>query len=381
MIGKDISYHVNYYFNNAGFDTHFSDVFLTLTGNNIRLEKITINTNGSLSDILIGESWESVGNMIPVSGVAIITDTNVHHIYGSRFPDYPLFSVKPGEISKTLEVIEFLAERLISSGIDRSGFILGIGGGVVCDIAGFLASIYLRGVRCAYVSSTLLSQVDASTGGKNGVNLGSTKNVLGSFKQPEFVICDPAMLHTLPEEEYSSGLAELIKTAVIGDEKLFELIENNQTGIMKREQELLGKLISMAVRFKARVVSEDEKESGLRRILNFGHTYGHAIELYKSQKHGFAVASGMEMAASFSLTRGFITKSDYERVTDLLKSFNLLRRHDIPDDHIGQLIKHDKKRSGSEIYFVFLEGIGKAFVEKIQLDEAIDFYMQKKPSN
>jgi 3-dehydroquinate synthase len=345
------------------------------------LEKITINTNGSVSEILIGAKWEYVNELLPQSGVAIITDNNVQRIYGSSFPDFPVLQVKAGEVSKKLEVIEFLAERLIESGIDRTGFILGIGGGVVCDIAGFLASIYMRGIRCAYVSSSLLSQVDASTGGKNGVNLGGTKNVLGCFRQPEFVICDPVMLQTLPIEDYFSGVAELIKTAIIGNEKLFELIEKNHGGILRRDPALLSMLISLAVNFKAAVVSEDEKESGLRRVLNFGHTYGHAIEMYKSFKHGYAVASGIEMAANFSRVRGFISDTEYERVTSLLKSFKLLRRHDIPDDQISQLIMHDKKKSGSDIYFVFMEGIGKALVEKIPLSEAVDFYQQSKPGN
>jgi 3-dehydroquinate synthase len=345
------------------------------------LEKIIINTNGSVSEILIGTKWESVNELLPETGVAIITDNNIQRIYGGRFPDFPVFTIKAGEASKNLEVIESLAERLIETGIDRTGFILGIGGGVVCDIAGFLASIYMRGIKCAYISTSLLSQVDASTGGKNGVNLGGTKNVLGCFRQPEFVICDPVMLQTLPEEEYFSGVAELIKTAIVGNKKLFEIIESNQEGILRRDTELLSMLISMAVNFKAAVVSEDEKESGLRRILNFGHTYGHAIEMYKSFRHGYAVASGMALAANFSLSRGYISEAEYNRVTTLLRSFKLLRRHDIPDDQISQLIMRDKKKSGNEIYFVFMTGIGKVDVEKIPISEAVDFYRQNKPGN
>jgi 3-dehydroquinate synthase len=345
------------------------------------LEKILIKTGNSVSEILIGEKWESVNELLPETGVAIITDNNIQRIYGGRFPDFPVLQIKAGEASKNIEVVESLAERLIETGIDRTGFILGIGGGVVCDIAGFLASIYMRGIRCAYVSTSLLSQVDASTGGKNGVNLGGTKNVLGCFRQPEFVICDPVMLQTLPEEEYLSGIAELIKTAIIGDKKLFEVIENNHEGLLKRDSELLSMVISMAVNFKAAIVSEDEKESGMRRILNFGHTYGHAIEMYKSFRHGFAVASGMVLAAGFSLNRGYISKEEYGKVVDLLKLFKLLRRHDIPDDLIGQLIMRDKKRSGNDINFVFIEGIGEAVVEKIPVSEAIEFYHRNKPGN
>ncbi len=340
------------------------------------MEKIVVKTAGSDSEILIGLKWDSVKKMLPETGVAIITDTNVNRIYGDKFPEYPVFTIKPGEVSKKLEDIEFLAGRLLETGIDRSGFILGIGGGVVSDITGFLASIYMRGVRCAYVSSTLLSQVDASTGGKNGVNLGSVKNLLGCIKQPEFVICDPAMLQTLPEEEYYSGLAELIKTGIIGNKRLFEIVEKNQDGIFKRDTELLTMLVSMAVNFKASVVSEDEKEAGVRRILNFGHTYGHAIELYKSLRHGYAIASGMELAVKFSCLRGYLTVDEAERIISILKTFKLLRRHDIPGNQIGTLLRHDKKKSGDDLYFVFAQGIGKVSVEKIPINEVVDFYKQ-----
>lgn len=345
------------------------------------MEKIVLNTNGSKSEILIGARWESIRELLPENDVAIVTDHNIQRLYGDKFPDFPVLTIRAGESSKKVEVIEFLAERLIETGIDRGGFLLAIGGGVVCDITGFLSSIYMRGIRCAYVSTTLLSQVDASTGGKNGVNLGSTKNVLGCFKQPEFVICDQVMLQTLPEDEYFSGLAELIKTAVIGDEKLFDIIENNQSGILRRDPNLLSMLISMAVGFKASVVSEDEKESGLRRILNFGHTYGHAIEMYKSFRHGYAVASGMELAANFSFSRGLISKAEYDRIVSLLKTFKLLRRHDIPDNQITQLVLRDKKKAGNDLYFVFISGIGKAVVEKIPLEDVVEFYKLNKSAN
>jgi len=342
------------------------------------LKKIEIDTAGARSKILVGESWEKAGTFLPGTGVIIISDDNVFRLYGDKFPPFPVFCIKPGESSKKLEVIELLAERLLGAAIDRSGFILAIGGGVVCDVAGFLASVYMRGVRCAYVSTTLLSQVDASTGGKNGVNLGNAKNIIGTFLQPEFVVCDPSMLMTLPDEEYFSGLAELIKTAVIGDEKLFRLIEDHYGEVLSRDRELLELLISMAIEYKASVVSEDERETGLRRVLNFGHTFGHAIEMYKSAKHGFAVASGMELAVSYSFNRGYIDASEKERIIALLKRFDLLRFHDIPDDQLYQYIVHDKKKTGSEIYFVFTSGIGRAFAEKVPVSEIFDFYRQNR---
>lgn len=345
------------------------------------MEKIVINTSGARSEILVGESWESVSGLLPENNAVIVTDQNVRQLYGERFPDIPVLEVVPGEGSKRLSVIEQLAEQLLEAGIDRTGFILAIGGGVVCDLAGFLASIYMRGIRCGYVSTTLLSQVDASTGGKNGVNLGGTKNMLGIIRQPEFVICDPAMLLTLSDQEYLSGLAELIKTAIIGDKELFNLINRNLSRIKTRDCDLMSLLVARSVKFKASVVTEDEMENGLRRILNFGHTYGHALEMQKLLKHGFAVASGMELATYYSFEKGLIGIDEKDEIIDMLSRFDLLDDHDLSDDQIERLILHDKKKSGADIHFVFTEGIGKAVVKKISVGEVIDFYKRFRDKN
>lgn len=342
------------------------------------MERIVLNTPGSRSQVIVGENWENSGALLPDKEVAIITDDNVFQLYGDKFPRFPVFKVTPGEDSKRLEVIERLAEQLLDTGIDRSGFILAVGGGVVCDLAGFLASVYMRGIKCGYISTTLLSQVDASTGGKNGVNLRDAKNMIGTITQPEFVICDPVFLLTLPYREYLSGLAELIKTAIIGDKSLFELIEKNVESVKNRDNELLTELVAKSVRFKALVVSEDERETGVRRILNFGHTFGHAIEMYNSVHHGFAVASGMELAAWFSFFKGLINKDERDRITGLLKRFELLEENSVPDNKINSLILHDKKKTGSDIHFVFTEGIGKTTIEKIPVRVVVDFYMQYK---
>jgi 3-dehydroquinate synthase len=345
------------------------------------LEKITIKTPGFRSEILVGEHWEAVSALLPEEGVVIITDDNVRNLYGSKFPKAIVISVTPGEESKKLKVIESLAGQLLEAGIDRSGIVLGIGGGVVCDIAGFLASIYMRGIRCGYVSTSLLSQVDASTGGKNGVNLGHIKNILGTIRQPEFVICDPAMLQTLPDAEYSSGLAELIKTAIIGDKELFDTIEQSFNEIGLRNPELLSHLVARSVRFKGVVVSEDESEKGLRRILNFGHTFGHAVELQKAVKHGFAVASGMLLATQFSFEKGYISREEKERIISLLKRFRLVEKLDMTDNQMEMFVLHDKKKVGADINFVFTRGIGKAIVEKVPVNEVLGFYKRFRDKN
>lgn len=338
------------------------------------MEKILINTPSGHSEIHIGTEWESFKKLLPEKGVAIITDDNVNGFYGDKFSEYPVISITPGEESKQLDVIERISSKLLDLGIDRSGFIVGIGGGVVCDVAGFAASVYMRGIRCAYVSTSLLSQVDASTGGKTGVNLGGTKNIIGTIRQPEFVICDTSLLGTLSEDEYLSGLAEVIKTAVIGDLSLFSIIEEKYIEIKERNQLLLTELVSKCVRFKASVVAEDENETGLRRILNFGHTFGHAIEMHEKMKHGYAVAAGMELAVNYSFEKGLISSIDKERILIILNKFGLVSPYSITEVKLRQLILHDKKKTGDSINFIFTEGIGKASVKKIAAAELVDFY-------
>ncbi len=342
------------------------------------MERIVVNTKGVVSEIIIGADWKENMPLLPVEGTVILTDSNVNRIYGRQFPGYPVLEIEPGEESKCLREIERLSEELLKAGIGRSGFIMAIGGGVVCDIVGFLSSIFMRGIRCGYVSTSLLSQVDASTGGKTGVNLGKIKNVIGSFRQPEFVICDTNMLQTLPDEEYFSGLAELVKTGLIGDSSIIDILENNYSGVIERDEEVLSDLVARAVKYKASIVSQDEKESNIRRILNFGHTFGHALELHESIKHGFAVASGMEMATVFSNLKGFISSDKTGRIIDLLNKYKLLKKYNMPVERIEELTTHDKKRNGTDIYFVFLEGIGKGLVKKVPLKEVIEFYRQYK---
>lgn len=339
-----------------------------------RLEEITVYTGGCESRVYVGLSWDSVVNLLPEGSVVIITDNNVFNIYGHLFPDYPVLKLKPGEESKQLATIGFLAGELLRYEIDRSGFLLGFGGGVICDITGFLASVFMRGISFGFVSTSLLSQVDASTGGKNGVNLGEVKNAIGVFNQPEFVICDTAMFSTLPEDEYLSGLSELIKTGIIGDGSIIELLESNYKKVMDRDQDILSELVARAVKYKASVVSTDEKESGLRRVLNFGHTFGHAIELHQRIKHGFAVAAGMELSLRWSRELGYIDNETYKQIIKLLDLYKLIPDIRIPSVNIIELIRHDKKRSGNNIYFVFIKGIGNPFVRKLPVREIEEFY-------
>jgi 3-dehydroquinate synthase len=338
------------------------------------LEKISVITGNHKSVILIGTKWKNFIKYVPVKNAVFVTDNNLLRLYGKRFPLFPILSIAPGEKSKNLDVINNLAGQLLDLGIDRNGFIIGIGGGVVCDIAGFLASVYMRGIGFGFVSTSLLSQVDASVGGKNGVNVGPVKNILGNFNQPEFVICDTEMLKTLPEDEYLSGLAELIKTGMILDAGLIEMIEQNVEPILNRESLLLTKLIGRSVALKASVVSEDEKENGIRMILNFGHTFGHAIEAQTGLKHGYAVAAGMMIAADISVELGILQPVNRKRLDNLLNAFKLHKDYRVSKEQLMPFIVRDKKKSGESVNFVILEKTGKAIVQKIDVAGLLNLY-------
>ena len=338
------------------------------------MEKISIHTGSQVSQIIIGEKWTDIKKYLPEKKIVIITDNNVYRIYGNNFPDYPVISIDPGEASKRLEIIGNLTEKLLNIGIDRADFILGIGGGVVCDITGFLASIYMRGVRFGFISTSLLSQVDASVGGKNGVNSGYVKNLLGTFNQPDFVVCDPAMLYTLTDDEYLSGLAELVKMAIIMDYALFERIEKNTERILQRDTALMESLIYNSILLKATVVREDEKEKGTRMVLNFGHTFGHVIETLSDQKHGLAIASGMIIAAYISHMEDYLSVEERNRIKNLIYRLNLVRKFNIVPARFEEMISSDKKKYGDEISFIMIKSIGNAIIRKVKIRGLIEMY-------
>lgn len=335
------------------------------------MKKITINSEIGKSEILIGESFSNVSDYLPrQSKIAVITDSNIRALYGSRFPSADLIiEIPQGESNKTLDTLNFIFDKLTEGEFDRNSFILGIGGGIVCDIAGFAAAIFMRGIDFGFVSTTLLSQVDASTGGKNGVNYGGYKNMIGTFCLPKFVICDTDMLKTLPQNELISGMAEVVKHGAIAGAGLFGYIEKNTENALRYDQEVLSRFVYDSVVIKSSVVSNDVKEKGARRLLNFGHTFGHAIEKNTGIQHGMAISLGMVLAVKISVARGLIVQSDAERFITLLMKIGL--PVDLPMDKqkLFEAIKRDKKRDSDMIHFVLLNSIGSAFTEKLTFEE------------
>ncbi|MBC8440180.1 MAG: 3-dehydroquinate synthase [Deltaproteobacteria bacterium] len=335
----------------------------------------TYHINGGFgrSSIYVGERLKNLKNYLPDSQAIIITDENIKKYYQKEFPDVPVITIGTGEGIKTLATIETILKKLIHFSCDRSSFIVGIGGGIVCDIAGFAASTFLRGVKFGFVSTSLLSQVDASVGGKNGVNLDSYKNMIGVFNQPEFVICDIDLLSTLPKKEISNGLAEIVKHALISDADMFNFIEKNYQKALSLDYDTIFRLVTDSVRIKSQVVQKDEKESNERRKLNFGHTIGHAIEKIEKAGHGRAVAMGMAAAAKFSQAKHLINQKDVSRICSLLTDLKLPTALEYNAKEIISAAGKDKKKQGSDLFYIFLEQIGKARVEKISFDEMNTF--------
>ena len=333
---------------------------------------VEIHGQSGDSKILFDESLKNLPKYVKGKRTVIITDTNVAHHYRPLFPRWEVIEIGTGDGIKNMVQIESIYDQLLDMEVDRSCFIVGIGGGVVCDITGFAASTYMRGVPFGFVSSTLLSQVDASLGGKNGINFRGYKNLIGIFNQPCFVICDLEMLKTLPQQELSCGFAEIVKHAAIGDKELFAFLEERFTDAQNLDRQAMEKIVYDSIIVKSSIVEKDEKETGERRKLNFGHTLGHALEKTTGIPHGEAVGIGMVAAANLSVRRKLLPAKDAKRLKLLLKKFNLpvsIREAGAGSKRIFDAIHKDKKREGGTIHFVLLNAIGEAVVEDIPLKQ------------
>ena len=332
--------------------------------------QLTIHTEGHESHILIGESLNRLSGYLPTDRqVIIVTDSNILKYYGDYLRNYPLIEIGTGEKHKTMDTLSSIYTQLLKFNADRNSFIVAVGGGIVCDVTGFAASTYMRGIPFGFVSTTLLSQVDASVGGKNGINFGGLKNMIGTFNQPLFVICDTEMIKTLPDTEYISGFAEIVKAAVIRDESLFEYLEQHAGAAIDRDPEIIRHQVTESVKIKARVVELDEHEHGERRILNFGHTFGHAIETLTGISHGAAVSIGMMIAARWSVAECGFPREQADRLKQLLLKLGLPVTTTAGTEDILKRLVMDKKRESSDIHLVLLDRIGSTIIRKTPISE------------
>ena len=320
---------------------------------------------GGLSHIVIGDVIGELRSYLPQRRVIVITDANVHRRYKQIIDSFEHIIIGMGETNKTLYTVEKVYNELIALGADRECFILGFGGGIVTDVSGFVASTYMRGLHFGFVATTLLAQVDASVGGKNGVNVEGYKNMVGVFNQPEFVLCDTSLLRTLPEREFRAGLAEIIKAGIIGDPELFSLFENHTLEEFRQDGALLTKIITASVRVKAAIVEADEREGGLRKKLNLGHTFAHAIEKCSSEfLHGEAVAIGTVMMARVSVQLGTLLEEEADRIGRVIAKMGLPVRSGVDVKRLLKALKLDKKRDADQISLVLIDRVGSCEIRK-----------------
>ncbi len=305
------------------------------------------------------------GLLADASKVFVLSDRNCARYAKLAAGSAPVTTLvlPPGESQKTLATAQKIYDRMAGAGLDRKSLLLAVGGGVITDLGGFVASTYMRGIRSVLVPTTLLGMVDAAVGGKTGVNLPQGKNLVGTFSQPKAVVCDPAVLATLPPREFTAGLGEVVKYGMIRDATILELLSRSIEALRARQPELLEDVVHRCVAIKADVVGQDEKESGVRAILNYGHTIGHALEAagrYRLLHHGEAVSVGMEAEAYIAMELGLIPLEVLAEQNRVLKLCGLPTRvKKLPKTALLASLKLDKKSEGGRPRFVLPEALGR----------------------
>ncbi len=367
----------------------------------IRKKTVGILSKKTSYDIWIGENLLKQKNKdlsltLAQKKIAIITDKNVHASQYSNFLDqvieldiYPhLLLIEPGESSKSWNVLKKVLDWLTELNFDRTDYIIAFGGGVVGDLVSLAASLFRRGINLIQVPTTLLSQVDSSVGGKTAINSGSAKNSIGTFYHPKTVYCDISFLSTLSERDFLSGYAEVFKMALVFDKDFYKFLIDNQKLTLARDKEVLMQIIEKSLELKSHIVEIDETENGERALLNFGHTFGHALESYfnYSQKllHGEAVSLGIVFATCFSYEEGYVNRQaldDIEQHLSVMKLPTDLTHIDNQKLNLGKLInfmKQDKKVIGSNINLILLRDIGTGFIERSVSFEKLENFLQRQ---
>ena len=318
-------------------------------------------------DYYFGADFSLLGKLSDQDNTIIITDEHIASLHARKLKGWKKIVIKAGEAFKTQATVDHAIDQLITLDADRKTFLVGVGGGVITDLTGYIASIYMRGLKFGFVPTSLLAMVDASIGGKNGIDVGVYKNLVGLIRQPEFLLFDISFLRTLPKKEWINGFAEIIKHAAIKDSRLFSELEKNSLSDYQKDKAALSRLIRRNVLIKTAIVQKDEFESGERRLLNFGHTLGHAIENLYELSHGQSVAIGM-VAASF-LSEQFSQFKETARIVGVLHKYGLPSTTDINAKKVFDILKMDKKKERKSMNYILLKKIGQAIVKPIAIDQ------------
>ncbi len=313
--------------------------------------------------------FAAMNDIVKDAWTVIITDENLYNLHAEKLAGYRVIKIAAGEEYKNQFTVDSIIEELILMGANKNAFLVGIGGGVVTDITGYVAAVYMRGVKFGLVPTSILAMVDAAIGGKNGIDVGVYKNMVGTIRQPEFIFYDYSFLKTLPVKEWVNGFAEVIKHACIKDGLLFKVLERYSLHEYQADSTLIAELVEKNVAIKTGVVIEDEFESGDRKLLNFGHTIGHAIENLHGIPHGHAVSIGMIAACNLSVQLNNFHADDAAKIVRLLTRYHL--PVDVETDHakVFEVLKMDKKRTGDGVQFILLSTIGKAEIKYISLSD------------
>ncbi|MEX1201664.1 MAG: 3-dehydroquinate synthase [Ferruginibacter sp.] len=323
-------------------------------------------------ELVFDGSLESISNWGDISKMIVITDENVFEAHQQIFQSFKTILVPSGEIHKQQSTVDKIIDDLLQLEADKQSIIVGVGGGVVTDMAGYAASIYKRGIRLMQVPTSLLGMVDAAVGGKNGVDVGPCKNMVGTIYQPDVLLYDYSFLKTLPEIEWVNGFAEIIKHACIKDANMFTFLQGKVLADFIKDPSLIATLVEQNVKIKLSVVLNDEFETGDRKLLNFGHTIGHAIENRYDLSHGFAISIGMAVACNISEEINQFQSSNKLSVLQLLQQYGLPVQFDFDPEKIWEILILDKKRNNEEMGFILLDAIGKGKVSSIPLQQLKD---------
>lgn len=348
--------------------------------------QIDVNTKEKYS-VLVGQDMlDYLHGYLEEERRIVVSDSNVYNAHEKAVKEIAkdkkgIFCFEAGEKSKNYITLHSIYDFLIENGVDRYTYVVAFGGGVVGDIAAFAASTYMRGIPIVHVPTSLLAMVDSSIGGKTAINYHGLKNIVGSFYQPSLVLCDVDFLDTLPEREFNSALAEVVKYGIIADREFFDFIEANKKNIKKRNKEILVEMVVKSIENKVKIVEADEREGNIRAALNFGHTLAHAVESitnYSAYFHGEAVAVGEMLASKISLKKGMLGIKDFERIKSLLSFFGLPTNIDrsFGNEDLYNLMKKDKKSKKGVLRFVLTKKIGQFIItddlDKSEIMDAID---------
>ncbi|HEY8387801.1 MAG TPA: 3-dehydroquinate synthase [Parasegetibacter sp.] len=329
--------------------------------------KKSVQFSSKKTDFYFDASMRNLAQLASKKNTVLITDENIFKAHQDKFKNWNTIVLKPGEQYKVQATVDTIIDQLIRFQADRTTTLVGIGGGVITDITGYVAGIYMRGIPFGFIPTSVLAMVDAAIGGKNGIDVGVFKNIAGLIRQPDFILYDTTLLTSLPEAEWINGMAEVIKHACIKDATMFKQLRETDIAGIRKNKSMLNSLIQKNVLLKTKVVKADENEKGERRLLNFGHTIAHAIENLYELKHGHAVAIGITAACRISETYTGFRKTN--EVMQLLEQYQLPSWAEFDREKALEVLQMDKKRELKTMNYVLLEKIGKGVVQTIEMKE------------